>query len=91
VPLKFLSVVVPARDEEGCIASTVEHLHVGLRLKALPYEIVVVDDRSTDSTWAILREHKTRIPECEPLQNKGSMGSGRQFHLDSTTLPETLS
>ncbi|NCY22464.1 glycosyltransferase family 2 protein, partial [bacterium] len=26
--LRKLSVVIPARDEEGCIASTVEHLHL---------------------------------------------------------------
>ena len=30
--LSLLSVVIPARDEEGCIASTLEHLHVELRL-----------------------------------------------------------
>ena len=29
-PLRLLSVVIPARDEEGCIASTVEHLYVEL-------------------------------------------------------------
>ena len=29
--LELLSVVIPARDEEGCIASTVEHLHLELR------------------------------------------------------------
>ena len=27
--LKLLSVVIPARDEEGCIVSTVRHLHLG--------------------------------------------------------------
>jgi dolichol-phosphate mannosyltransferase len=26
-PLTLLSVVIPARDEEGCIASTINHLH----------------------------------------------------------------
>ena len=31
-----LSVVIPARDEEGCIASTVEHLHRELRLHSRP-------------------------------------------------------
>ena len=31
--LTKLSVVIPARDEEGCIASTVEHLHLELRLQ----------------------------------------------------------
>jgi hypothetical protein len=31
-PLTLLSVVIPARDEEGCIASTIEHLHPELAL-----------------------------------------------------------
>ena len=44
-PLTLLSVVIPARDEEGCIASTIEHLHLELSLRGLPHEIVVVDDR----------------------------------------------
>ena len=49
-PLELLTVVIPARDEEGCIASTVEHLHVELRLHDIPHEIIVVDDGSTDRT-----------------------------------------
>ena len=44
-PLTLLSVVIPARDEEGCIASTIEHLHLELSLHAVPHVIVVVDDR----------------------------------------------
>jgi dolichol-phosphate mannosyltransferase len=75
--LKLLSVVIPARDEEGCIAATVEHLHVELRLKGVPHEIVVVDDGSMDSTWAILQQLRERLPECKPLQNKGEHGFGR--------------
>jgi dolichol-phosphate mannosyltransferase len=31
-PLTLLSVVIPARDEEGCIASTIEHLHPDMEL-----------------------------------------------------------
>jgi dolichol-phosphate mannosyltransferase len=76
-PLKLLSVVIPARDEEGCIASTASHLNVELNLQGVPHEIIVVDDGSTDRTWAILTELKSRMPELKPIQNLGSHGFGR--------------
>jgi dolichol-phosphate mannosyltransferase len=76
-PLQRLSVVIPARDEEGCIASTVEHLHVELRLHNVPHEIVVVDDGSTDGTWRILSELKGKIPTLQPCRNEGPHGFGR--------------
>jgi glycosyltransferase involved in cell wall biosynthesis len=51
--LELLTVVIPARDEEACIASTVEHVYVELRLHNVPHEIIVVDDGSVDRTWEI--------------------------------------
>jgi len=76
-PLQLLSVVIPARNEAGCIAATVEHLHLELRLQQVPHEIVVVDDGSTDTTWMVLEEIHARIPECKPIQNPGEHGFGR--------------
>jgi dolichol-phosphate mannosyltransferase len=75
--LTLLSVVIPARDEEGCIASTIEHLDVELRLRNVPHEIVVVDDGSTDKTWKILQQEKERVPALVPVQNPGPYGFGR--------------
>jgi dolichol-phosphate mannosyltransferase len=75
--LRLLSIVIPAKDEEGCIASTVEHLYVELRLRNVPHEIVVVDDGSADNTWNTLREVGERIPTLEPVQNPGPYGFGR--------------
>ena len=75
--LGLLSVVIPARDEEGCVASTVEHLHIELRLREVPHEIVVVDDGSTDRTWEILQSLRERIPSLSPIQNPGPHGFGR--------------
>jgi dolichol-phosphate mannosyltransferase len=75
--LKLLSVVIPARDEEGCIASTAEHLDVELRLHNIPHEIVVVDDGSTDRTWQLLQETRSRISSLTPVQNPGLHGFGR--------------
>jgi dolichol-phosphate mannosyltransferase len=76
-PLKLLSVVIPARDEEGCVAETVEQLHEELRSNSIPHEIIVVDDGSKDTTWTILTDLAARLPELHPRQNKGRNGIGR--------------
>ncbi len=75
-PLEKLSVVIPARDEAGCIAATVEHLHLELELHQVPHEIVVVDDGSTDRTWAILQDLRERIAGLRPVRNTGLHGLG---------------
>jgi dolichol-phosphate mannosyltransferase len=76
-PLRLFSVVIPARNEEGCIRATVEHLDLELRLNDVPHEIIVVDDGSTDQTRPILDEVAKTIPALRPLTNPGPHGFGR--------------
>jgi dolichol-phosphate mannosyltransferase len=75
--LKLLSVVIPARDEEACIARTVEHLHLELDLNRIPHEIVVVDDGSSDRTWEVLKELSLRDDALRPIKNSSAHGFGR--------------
>jgi dolichol-phosphate mannosyltransferase len=75
--LRTLSVIIPARNEEGCIASTVEHIYVELRLHDIEHEIVVIDDGSTDNTWAVLSSTSARVPTLRAFQNTGQHGFGR--------------
>jgi dolichol-phosphate mannosyltransferase len=76
-PVRLLSVIIPAHNEEGCISSTVEHLHLELCLHGIEHEIVVVDDGSTDHTWGILQKTSERVPVLRPVQNLGEHGFGR--------------
>jgi dolichol-phosphate mannosyltransferase len=76
-PLTLLSVVIPARDEEGCIGATVEHAHVEMGQRGIPHEIVVVDDGSHDRTWEILERLRATVPTLRPVRNTGPRGFGR--------------
>jgi dolichol-phosphate mannosyltransferase len=75
--LQLLSIVIPARDEEKCIVSTVEHLHVELQLRDIPHEIIVIDDGSMDDTWRVLQKTAERVSALRPIQNSAPSGFGR--------------
>jgi dolichol-phosphate mannosyltransferase len=75
--LRLMSIVIPCKNEEGCITSTVEHLHLELELQGIPHEIVVVDDKSTDSTWSLLEALAQRYSQVSIVKNHGPGGFGR--------------
>ena len=85
-PLSLLSVVIPARNEEGAIPSTLRHLHLELTLRQIPHEIVVVDDGSTDATWEVLKKTAAEINEVRPVQNPGANGFGRAIESGLQTM-----
>ena len=47
---------MPARNEEGCIGTTLDRFIAVLREDRIPFEIVVVDDGSTDTTASLLSD-----------------------------------
>jgi dolichol-phosphate mannosyltransferase len=71
-----LSLVMPARNEEGCIAVTLERFAQVLDASGIPYEIVVVDDGSTDATADRLRALAARHSAIVPVTNPGPHGFG---------------
>lgn len=72
----MLSVVIPAHNEEGSIATTVHTLHEVLEREAIDHEIVVVNDHSSDGTGAVLARLSQEIPNVRPLTNDGPGGFG---------------
>lgn len=76
-PLTLFSVVMPARDEEGSLPPTLRGLYAEFSRQGIPHEIVVVDDGSKDTTWAVLQSLQAEIPTLAPVQNNGLHGFGR--------------
>ncbi len=60
-----VSVLVPAYNEQVTIVDTVENL---LKLEYRLYEIIVIDDGSTDNTAALLIDHFRMRPVSRPIR-----------------------
>lgn len=78
----FLSIIVPARDEAESLPQLVEEIARALRPRVGRgldgYEVVVVDDGSTDATWPVLRRLGAEHPELRPIalaRNVGQSGA----------------
>ena len=71
-----LSVVMPAQNEEGSVGRTVEGLTRVLDREAIDYEIVVVNDDSTDSTEAVVAAIGERNPRVRVHRSHNERGFG---------------
>ena len=77
MPVEKLSIVIPARNEEGCIKDTIIKLQQILSSHSIAHEIIVVDDGSQDATWDILSALELQIEQLVVIKNLGLNGFGR--------------
>jgi glycosyltransferase involved in cell wall biosynthesis len=71
-----LSIVIPAYNEEQRITPTLDRLHAFLAGEKRSYEIVVVDDGSTDGTADLVEQLAARIPHLRVVRSKPNRGKG---------------
>jgi dolichol-phosphate mannosyltransferase len=71
-----LSVVIPARDEEGGIAGTVRSLAAALGREGIDYEVLVIDDASTDGTPKVVARLAEEDPGVRCLRSPYPNGFG---------------
>ncbi len=71
-----LSVVIPAYNEAQLIVSTVDSLVERLEPEGIDYEVLVVDDGSTDGTSEVLASLSERNKRVRCIRNDGPHGFG---------------
>jgi cellulose synthase/poly-beta-1,6-N-acetylglucosamine synthase-like glycosyltransferase len=63
----FISVIISARNEENNITGLLQSLYDQQYPKEL-YEVIIIDDHSTDTTWPLLQEQRFSPMLVKPLQ-----------------------
>ena len=69
--MKTLSVIIPVYNEESCIGPVVDEIHAVLGELNLEYELIAVNDGSTDGSQDILENKKVRL-----LRHQSNRGYG---------------
>lgn len=71
-----LSIIIPAKDEEGDIENTLFRFHNILKKNNVEHEILIINDHSVDSTLEILSSLKKKVKELRIINNSGKPGFG---------------
>jgi glycosyltransferase involved in cell wall biosynthesis len=88
-----ISFIVPAHNEQACLGRTLQAIHDSATIVGQPYEIIVVDDASTDATAEIARHHNATVVAVNHRQIAATRNSGgraargdRIFFIDADTI-----
>ena len=71
----FLSIVIPAHNEENRLPSTLERVFHFLETQSFPAEVIVVENGSSDRTFELARQFSNHKENLHVLQNE-SRGKG---------------
>ena len=73
----LFSIIIPAYNESENVGSVIEDFATRLRTEKIPFDLIVVDDNSTDTTAAVVEAMKADYPEIRLVHNGPPGGLGR--------------
>jgi glycosyltransferase involved in cell wall biosynthesis len=89
----MISFIVPAHNEQAGLGRTLQAIHESARAMGQSYEIIVVDDASTDATAEIARQSNARVISVNHRQIAATRNAGaraargeRLFFVDADTI-----
>ncbi len=71
-----VTVVLPVFNEVGHLRAEVERIVAGLDASAYSFELVAVDDRSSDGSRELLRQLSSAVPSLRVIEHRRNLGSG---------------
>lgn len=78
--LPFLSIVIPAYNEQSRLPGTLDRIFQFLETQNYPAEVIVVENGSSDRTFQIASEYARRFPNLRVFQSK-ERGKGKAVRL----------
>jgi hypothetical protein len=69
-----VSVLVPAKDEAGNLPLFLELCEATFRAQRERYEVIVIDDGSKDTSWAVLQDLTRLYPFLRPVRHRAQRG-----------------
>ena len=81
----MLSIIVPAYNEEQRLPATLVRMREYLDGRDEPYELLVVDDGSADSTLSLARKIAEDWPQMQVLALAENTGKGAAVRLGMLT------
>ncbi len=63
-----ISIIIPIKDEQANLSPLVEEIRSAMRPLGAPFEILIVDDGSTDASWKTLTDIRSSCPELRALR-----------------------
>jgi len=75
------TVILPAFNEQDHVMAEVERICAALDASEFSYEVLAIDDASTDDTLVVLREAELRFPHVKvvPFRRNGGSGTARRI------------
>jgi dolichol-phosphate mannosyltransferase len=68
------SVIIPVHNEEKSLPPLLQELEEVMTALNEPWEVIVVDDSSTDGTWDTLKKSHVVLPQLKGIQLKKQFG-----------------
>ncbi|MDQ3167306.1 MAG: glycosyltransferase family 2 protein [Chloroflexota bacterium] len=72
--VRTLSVVIPCQNEEGNLRELYRQLVAALTPLGLPFEVIVIDDGSTDGTWAVVEALHAEDDRVRGIRHRRNFG-----------------